>query len=149
MESAQPLPVAQQWRGIHHIALATPDLDATIAFYQGVLGMQVSDIAPSRAGRGRHCLVFAKPDDPDTWGLHYFERGTAGSPVQPAARESSASAAGPMLHIAFRLVDDDAANALRERLRIANVAITEIAELGSFVFSDNNGIMLEATWPKA
>lgn len=53
-----------------------------------------------------------------------------------------------MLHIAFRLVDDQAANALRERLRTADVAITEIEELGSFVFSDNNGILLEATWPK-
>jgi catechol 2,3-dioxygenase-like lactoylglutathione lyase family enzyme len=54
------------WRGIHHIALATANLDATVRFYEDVLGMQVSEIAPSEEGRGRHCLIFVKPGDDDT-----------------------------------------------------------------------------------
>jgi hypothetical protein len=29
------------WRGFHHVALVTPDLDATIRFYGGVVGMRV------------------------------------------------------------------------------------------------------------
>ncbi len=41
------------------------------------------------------------------------------------------------------------ADTLRERLRGADVDITEIEELGTFIFWDNNGIMLEATWPAA
>jgi hypothetical protein len=28
------------------------------------------------------------------------------------------------------------------------VRITEIVELGSFVFSDNNALLLEVTWPQ-
>ena len=127
------------WRGIHHIALATTDLDATRHFYAAVLGMSVSDILPSRDGRGRHCLVFVKPGDPETWGLHFFERPHAGgtSPVE-----------APLLHIAFRLPDDAAAQSLRERLRAHGVEVTEIPELGSFIFWDNTGIMLEVTVPK-
>ena len=128
-----------QWRGIHHIALATPDLDTTIAFYRDVLGIKVSDIYPPREGRGRHCLVLVKLDDPETWGLHFFEREAS----------QTATESYPLLHIAFRLVDDATANALRQRLRDNDSAITEIEELGSFLFTDNNGMMLEATWPKS
>lgn len=127
------------WRGIHHIALATTDLDATRQFYADVLGMSASDIFPSREGRGRHCLVFVKPGDPETWGLHIFERlRSAGTHAVEA----------PLLHIAFRLPDDASAQSLRERLRAHGVEITEIPELGSFIFWDNNGIMLEVTVPK-
>lgn len=28
-----------RWRGAHHLALVTRDLDATVRFYHGVLGM--------------------------------------------------------------------------------------------------------------
>jgi len=131
---------ALAWRGIHHIALITPDLDATVHFYRDVLGMQVSDIYPSREGRGRHCLVFAKPNDSDTWGLHFFERSLTSDPFT--------STAGALLHIAFRLPDEASANILRERLHGDDVQITEIQELGTFLFSDNNRIILEATWPR-
>src|SRR5581483_10013526 len=51
------------WSGIHHIALLTTDLDATIRFYRDVLGMPTSEIFPSKEGRGRHCLIFVKPND--------------------------------------------------------------------------------------
>ncbi|GHO72674.1 hypothetical protein KSD_04450 [Ktedonobacter sp. SOSP1-85] len=58
------------WHGIHHIALITADLDATIHSYKDVLGMHVSAIAPSEAGKGRHCLIFVKPNDDNVWGFH-------------------------------------------------------------------------------
>jgi len=50
-------------------------------------------------------------------------------------------------HVALRLANGRAADALRERLRNAHVSITEIPELGSFVFFDNNQQCLEITWP--
>lgn len=139
-----PLP----WRGIHHIALATHDLDETLHFYQTVLGMEVSDIAPSQAGRGRHAIVLVKPGDEDTLGFHFFERPTAVRPSGPATLATAGSSGQPMLHIALRLPDERAANDLRERLRIHEVAVTEIPELGSFVFSDTNAVLLEVTWPQ-
>ena len=30
-----------RWRGINHLALVTPDMDATVRFYHGVLGMRL------------------------------------------------------------------------------------------------------------
>ena len=53
-----------------------------------------------------------------------------------------------LLHIALRLPNEIAAHTLRQRLSSAQVFITDIPELGTFVFSGNNGILLEATWPR-
>ena len=61
------------WRGFHHVALVTPDLDATIRFYGDVLGMRVGEVIGATEQQGRHCFI--KPgDDSETWGLHFFER---------------------------------------------------------------------------
>ncbi|SFB04651.1 Catechol 2,3-dioxygenase [Cohnella sp. OV330] len=130
------------WQGIHHIALLTADLDATIRFYRDVLGMQVSEIFPSRQGRGRHCLIFVKPNDEDALGFHFFER-------QIEKTTLGASDAHPQSlvpHVALRLPDGGSAQALRERLSNADVTIIEIPELGSFVFFDNNALCLEVTF---
>jgi catechol 2,3-dioxygenase-like lactoylglutathione lyase family enzyme len=133
------------WRGFHHIALATADLDATRSFYGEILGMPVSAIFPPREGRGRHCLIYVNHNDNDTWGFHFFERPEAASRAMSLALGEQA---GFLLHIALRLPHDSAAHALRERLHQAQVSITDIPALGSFVFNDNNGILLEVTWPK-
>jgi catechol 2,3-dioxygenase-like lactoylglutathione lyase family enzyme len=133
------------YHGFHHIALATGNLEETLAFYQNVLGMQASKIHPSKEGRGRQALVFLKEGDNDIWGFHFFERLEAG-------RKMSNTLAAPpsefLLHIALRLSTEAAAQAVRERLQATNVSITDIPALGTFVFPDNNGIMLEATWPR-
>ncbi|QBD81115.1 VOC family protein [Ktedonosporobacter rubrisoli] len=130
------------WRGIHHIALATADLDATIHFYQDVLGMHVRAIAPD-TGRGRHCLILVKPADDTVWGFHFFERALEKTMLGP----SDIHPHSLIPHVALRLADEAAAQALRERLRKAEVVITEIQELGTFVFFDNNQLCLEITWP--
>jgi catechol 2,3-dioxygenase-like lactoylglutathione lyase family enzyme len=64
-----PLP----WGGFHHVALATPDLERTRAFYRDVLGMDVGDVlVGGGAVPARHCFV--RPGaDAATWGLHFFE----------------------------------------------------------------------------
>ena len=43
---------APDWRGVHHLAMVTPDMDATVRFYAGVLGMPL--VATLRAGPMRH-----------------------------------------------------------------------------------------------
>lgn len=132
------------WQGIHHIALITADLDATIRFYRDVLGMQASDIAPSQEGRGRHCLILVKPNDDNVWGFYFFERPIARTTL--GASDTHPQSLVP--HVALRLPNGDAVQALRERLSHAHVSVTEIPELGTFVFFDNNGLCLEVTWPK-
>ena len=108
--------------------------------------MPVSDVFPSREGRGRHCFVFAKPGDSETWGFHFFERGNKASGQAEAA---SAPPDGPLLHIALLLPDESSKDALHERLRSHNSKTTVIDELGgNLLFEDNNGVVLEVTWPK-
>ena len=54
------------WRGFHHVALVTPDLEATIRFYGEVLGMRVGEVVGATERQGCHCFI--KPGDVETWG---------------------------------------------------------------------------------
>jgi len=60
---------ALPWREIHHLALATRDLAATIRFYTDVLGMHAADIAPANPIHGRTCTI--KPSPNATSELHF------------------------------------------------------------------------------
>ena len=138
----QPVP----WRGFHHVALVTPDLEATIRFYVDVLGMQAGDIMDRH---GKHCFI--KPGESETWGLHVFESSEAQIFPYPHASERFVFIPGVLQHIAFALPDEKAALALRERLNRHGVQATGINDLGpirNFLFVDNNGTLLEATWPR-
>lgn len=152
---------AVPWQGFHHVALATPDLNATIQFYQNVLGMQVGEIYGSGIGvNARHCFI--KPEGAETWGLHVFENP---DPELKAVFELTKQmvldvyASGKRLgflkgilqHIAFALPDEHSAVALRTRLQQHHVLMTPINEIGAihnFLFLDHNGLLLEAAWPK-
>ena len=107
--------------------------------------MHVSAIAPSEEGRGRHCIISVKPNDENVLGFHFFERPTARK-IALGASDNTAPSLVP--HVALRLSHAAAAHDLRERLNKAHVSITDIPELGSFVFFDNNRLCLEITWPK-
>jgi len=140
---------APPWRGFHHIALVTPDLDATIAFYTEVLGMEIAALFPASDRNGRHCFI--KPGATEAWGLHVFEQADAQIFAYPAGMQRFTFIPGALQHIAFALPDLAAGQALRERLATFGVATTEIGELGpiqNMLFRDNNGILLEATWSK-
>ena len=149
---------AVSWRGFHHIALVTPDLDATIRFYRDVLGMQVGDVYTTGVGvAGRHCFI--KPGNVETWGLHFFENPDphlmalleAFKQMVLETRWRPGFFQGILQHVAFALPDEQAALDLRERLHHHDVLMTPINEIGSlytFLFLDNNGLLLEADWPK-
>ena len=53
------LPDAPRWQGINHLALVTPDMDATVRFYVGVLGMRLA--ATTMAGPMRHYFFETAP----------------------------------------------------------------------------------------
>lgn len=135
------------WHGFHHVALVTPDLDATICFYGEVLGMRVSDVFPATERQGRHCFI--KPGGAQTDGLHFFEHPDARLFPWPEASERFVVVPGALQHIAFALPDEQAALALRRRLAAFGVEATPVANLGpvsNMLFKDNNGLLLEATW---
>jgi catechol 2,3-dioxygenase-like lactoylglutathione lyase family enzyme len=130
-----------RWRGINHLALVTPDMDATVRFYVGVLGMRL--VATVMAGPMRH---------------YFFEIG-AGNTVaffEMKGMETFAKPAGGLPsrtiqfdHLSFNLPDERALLDLRDRLEAAGSEITEVVDHGfvrSVYFTDPNGIALEASW---
>lgn len=88
--------------------------------------------------------------------MHFFEVPDAqvftfpGAP-DPTRLERTARIPGHLQHIAFALPDEDSALALRQRLIQYGVQVTDITDFGnlrSMWFYDNNGILLEAAWPR-
>jgi catechol 2,3-dioxygenase-like lactoylglutathione lyase family enzyme len=141
------------WQGFHHVALVTADFDATLRFYGDVLGMQVGRVmgTDARGGAARHCFI--RPGDTSSLGLHVFEAPDAGSVPDPTNMEIKFALenVGPH-HVAFALPDEAAGTELKERLERHGVRTTPIGEAGPIrntLFLDNNGLLLEATWPKA
>jgi catechol 2,3-dioxygenase-like lactoylglutathione lyase family enzyme len=140
------------WRGFHHIALVTADFDATLRFYGDVLGMQVGRVmgTDAREGAARHCFI--RPGDTASLGLHVFEAPDTSPTSDPTNIEDKCAleSVGPH-HIAFALPDEAAGIELKERLERHGVQTTPIGEAGPIrntLFLDNNGLLLEATWPK-
>jgi catechol 2,3-dioxygenase-like lactoylglutathione lyase family enzyme len=140
------------WRGFHHVAVVTRDLEETTRFYGEVLGMSVGDLI-ERDAQGivsRH--RFIRPGEDEGWGLHFFEspEAVAHASAHKIDRSALMGTTG-IQHIAFALPDEAAGISLRERLKSEGVETTEIGSAGPIrntLFFDNNGLLLEATWPK-
>ena len=131
-----------RWRGINHLAMITPDMDETVRFYHGVLGMRL--VATLSAGPMRHYFFELGPQNT----IAFFEWSRV---------ETFAKAAGmptlkfPMQfdHLSFNVADERALLALQKRLRDSSVEVTDVVDHGivrSIYFTDNNGIALEASW---
>ncbi|CAN5280390.1 hypothetical protein BH18ACT10_BH18ACT10_18840 [soil metagenome] len=141
------------WQGFHHVALVTADLDATLRFYGDILGMEAGKIMgqDARGGEARHCFV--RPGGTESRGLHFFEAAEARPVSDPSNMEDKFGLRniGPH-HIAFALPAEEAGMDLRGRLERNGVEMTPIGEAGpvrNTLFLDNNGLLLEAAWPRS
>jgi len=139
------------WQGFHHVTLLTRDLDATAGFYREVLGMHVAGLGEA-GPLGRHCVV--QFGTGPLRGLHFIERRDAELHTQPELLRTQPPffADGAFQHLALALPDRAAGLALRERLRERGLVLTDVIDTGpisNLMFSDNNGILLEATWPRS
>jgi catechol 2,3-dioxygenase-like lactoylglutathione lyase family enzyme len=139
--SADQLPEAPRWSGVNHLALVTPDMDATVRFYVGVLGMRL--VATTMAGPMRHYFFEIGPRNTvaffEVKGAETFAKG-AGAPSDRAIQ---------LDHISFDVPDEHALETLRKRLLAAGSEVTEVVDHGfirSVYFTDPNGIALEASW---
>ena len=131
------------WRGINHLALVTPDMDATVRFYHGVLGARlVADLAgPSF----RHYFFEFGPQNT----VAFFEYRNA--PIEPFALPAGMPDPRKVQfdHLSFNVADEDALLRLRDRLKEANCEVTDVVDHGfirSIYFTDPHGIALEASW---
>lgn len=130
-----------RWRGINHLALVTPDMDATVRFYAGVLGMRLA--ATTMAGPMRH--YFFEMGDGNT--VAFFEVAGAETFRKPAG--GTTDRAIQLDHISFNLPEEDDLERLRERLDAWGCEVTRVIDhdvIRSIYFSDPNGIALEASW---
>lgn len=140
---ARPDDDAPRWRGIHHLALITTDMDATVRFWHGVLGASL--VATVGTPGFRHyffdfgpgqTVAFFEYHDAD---LVPFSK-PAGIPDPRAVQFD---------HVSFGLADEHALLALRDRLAAHGSEVTDVVDHGvmrSIYFTDPNGIALEASW---
>jgi catechol 2,3-dioxygenase-like lactoylglutathione lyase family enzyme len=133
---------APHWRGINHLALVTPDMDATVRFYHGVLGMRL--VASVMAGPMRHYFFEIGPGNT----VAFFEVKGAEKFAAPAGIPDRVRKA-QFDHLSFNLPDEQALLDLRARLKAAGSEVTDVVDHGfvrSIYFSDPHGIALEASW---
>lgn len=133
---------APRWRGINHLALVTPDMDATVRFYDGVLGMRL--VASVMAGPMRHYFFEIGPENT----IAFFEVEGAEAFTAPAGIPDRLRKA-QFDHLSFNVADEDALIELQARLRAFGCEVTEIVDHGfvhSVYFTDPHGIALEASW---
>ncbi|MGH9297320.1 MAG: VOC family protein [Acidimicrobiales bacterium] len=131
------------WRGVHHLALVTGDMDATVRFWHGVIDARLVttlgtpafrhyffEVAPGNTVaffeyRGLHVDSFSKP---------------AGIPYVGAPQFD---------HLSMQLPDEESLLSLRVRLKSHGCEVTDVVDhdfLRSIYFNDNNGIALEASF---
>ena len=134
---------APRWRGINHLALVTPDMDATVRFYHGVLGMPL--VATLAVGPMRH--YFFEMGEGNT--VAFFE--WAGTAIPTFSKPAGIPPDFPAQfdHLSFDLPDEQALLDLQARLRAADVEVTDVVDhdfIRSVYFTDPNGIALEASY---
>ncbi len=136
-------PDTVHWRGVNHLALITPDMDATVRFWHGVLDARlVATIGtPSfkhyffEIGQGNTVAFFEYSDQE----LESYAK-PAGVPYAKASQFD---------HLSLNLPDEEALLRLRDRLKSHGCEVTDVVDHGfirSIYFTDPNGIALEASW---
>jgi catechol 2,3-dioxygenase-like lactoylglutathione lyase family enzyme len=133
-------------KGMHHLGLATHDMDKTLEFYENVLGFRASVcemIEPEAGGALRHAfldcgngelIAFMEPNEIE--GLGDFDPGI----------NRGLGIRGGMIHFAFRCDDETELLQKRADLQGKGVEVTDVVDhrwCKSIYFRDPNGIQLE------
>jgi catechol 2,3-dioxygenase-like lactoylglutathione lyase family enzyme len=156
-------------RGVNHLALVCKDMQATVDFYSGVLGMPLTKTLDLPNGMGQH--FFFDIGNGDSLAFFWFPGAPKAVPGvsspdpewQFAPGAELTTAQGSMNHVAFD-VEPELMEEYREKLIEAGVRVTPIINhdnspsqvsmkwtdetfVRSMYFSDPDGILLEfAAW---
>jgi catechol 2,3-dioxygenase-like lactoylglutathione lyase family enzyme len=136
-------PDAVPWRGVHHLALVTPDMDATVRFWHGVLDARL--VATLATPSFRHYFFEIAPGN--TVAFFEYKDLRLATYAKPAGVPYEA--ASQFDHLSMHLPDEDALLRLRDRLKSHGCEVTDVVDHGflrSIYFSDPTGIALEASW---
>jgi catechol 2,3-dioxygenase-like lactoylglutathione lyase family enzyme len=131
------------WRGVHHLALVTTDMDATVRFYHGVLGARL--VLTLGTPDFRH--YFFEFDQGNTVAFFQYLHEHVDAYAKPAGVPFPQAA--QFDHLSLALADEEALLRLRERLKRHDCEVTDVVDHGtlrSIYFTDPSGLALEASW---
>jgi catechol 2,3-dioxygenase-like lactoylglutathione lyase family enzyme len=158
-----------EFGGINHLALVCSDMQRTVDFYSGVLGLPLIKTIELPAGMGQH--FFFDIGNGDSLAFFWFPKAPEAAPgiASPKGRPDVAeleTAIASMNHVAFD-VPADKIETYRDKLVAAGIPCSEVANhdnsewgisrdmnddvfVRSVYFQDPDGILLElACWTKA
>jgi catechol 2,3-dioxygenase-like lactoylglutathione lyase family enzyme len=123
--------------------MVTPDMDTTVRFYHGVLGMRL--VATIGVGPMRHYFFEMGPGTT----IAFFE--WDGTDIETYTKPAGIPPDFPAQfdHLSFDLPDEQALVQLQERLRDHDVEVTDEVDHGyirSVYFTDPHGVALEASY---
>ena len=130
------------WQGINHLALVTPDMDATVRFWHGVLGAEL--VGTIGTPEFRH--YFFRIGDASS--VAFFEYADADVPRVEKVAGVFDERSPHFDHVALNVADDTELLKLQKRLRDAGCEVTDVVDhivVHSIYFTDPNGIALEAS----
>src|SRR5689334_20563673 len=109
-----------RWRGVHHLALVTNDMYATVRFWGGLLRTRL--VATVATDSFRHYFFEIGPAAT----VAFFEY--VGADLHPFAKPAGEPdpRAPQFDHLALELPDEEALLALRDRLRGARCEVTDV-----------------------
>lgn len=134
-------------RGIHHIGLATHDMEATLDFYERILGLRAAvceTIQPETGGTIRHAfldvgggelLAFMECNEVEGVAAGFDTGINRGLGIR-----------GGMIHFAFKADDEAELEARKSELAAAGVDVRGVVDHGwckSIYFRDPNFLQLE------
>jgi len=139
--------------GFHHVALATRDADATVAFYTGPMGFELAKVVvaptPGHTGWARHFFFATEEPGPDGadrgmiafWELHDDAIGDA----YKADLSRSLGLPSWVNHLAFDAPTLDDLEAKRDRWRRHGITVAQVDHdfCTSIYATDPNRIMVE------
>ncbi len=134
-------------RGIHHIGLATHDMESTLDFYENVLGFPAvvcEVIATAGGGAIRH--AFFDTGDGELFAFMEANDVEGVSPDFDAGINRGLGSGSGMYHFAFAVADEDELGRKRDDLEAKGVEVRGIVDHGwckSIYFRDPNFLQLE------
>ena len=133
--------------GMHHLGLATHDMEATLDFYENILGFEtrVCDLLePESGGTIRHAfmdmgqgemIAFMECNDVPSISADF-----------DAGINRGLGISGGVIHFAFKSLDEDDLVARQAELRDKGIKVTDVVDHGwckSIYFRDPNHLQLE------
>jgi glyoxylase I family protein len=118
--------------GVNHVACLARDMDETVRFYEGFLGIRVRRVVSDTPGQKHYSLDLGGEGT-----LDFFEAG-------PGTVASQRNAIGALNHLAIT-ADPEFINLAEEKLSAGSipVRVVERAQQKTIYFSDPNGINVQ------